>query len=271
MQKSRVSVPVFLITLPVLISCILRSFLLLRYTDENTGLITGGNALLIAMYALLILFIVLTAFHSRGKVLCNNLLSVDKNTKTASVVTLVTAVSFFCDFVHQCINIYYEITRGSYADYLYLTVLVLCALLALICSFYFIGCYTTQSGSNYDFRNLKLFHFAPVIWGISRLLVMLQKIIDIKSSAESLIEIVFLSCILGFFICFVIVLDKNGAGSGVLVFFAYCAFFFAVLLTVPRLLIMLIGKGELLYEVSYTMVSYLAAGIFAITFVNKRD
>lgn len=34
---------------------------------------------------------------------------------------------------------------------------------------------------------------------------------------------------------------------------------------------MLVGKGELLYEVSYTMVSYLAAGIFAITFVNKRD
>lgn len=226
MQKSRVGVPAFLITLPVMVSCILRFFLLLRYTDEDTGLITGGKALLIAMYALLILFAVLAALHSRSKELCNNLLSINKNTRTVSVVTLVTAVSFFFDFVHQCINTYYEFSRDGYADYLYLTVLVLCALLALICSFYFLSCYTTQSGSNYDFKNLKLFHFAPVMWGISRLLVMLQKIIDIRSNAESLIEIVFLSCILGFFICFVAVLDKNGVGSGALVFFAYCAFFF---------------------------------------------
>lgn len=270
MQKSRIKVPVFLIILPVIASCVLRFFLLLKYTDNDTGLITGGSIMMIIMYALAVLSIVLIAVYSNNKAPGNNLLSTDKFSRASGIASLMAAVSLFCDFIHQCINTYYEISRGSYTDYLYLFVLVLCVLFALLSSFYFISYYVTQSGLNYDFKNLNLFHFVPILWGISRLFVMLQKIIELKNNAEGLIEIVFLSCMLGFFICFVKVIDKNGVGSVALVFFAYCAFFVSLLLVAPRILIMLIGKRELLFEVPYTMISYLASGIFAITFVTKR-
>ncbi len=271
MQKTRVKLPVYLISLSVIASCILRFFLLLSYTDKDTGYIKNGIALAVVIYVLLFCTAVLTAIYSRNKQISNNLLSFNKNVKLQCFSAAFLAVSFFIDFIHQCFNCYLELSKAGYVDYTYLAVLIVSALSALLSSFYFM-CYSmTANGSGYDFRNLTFFHFVPVIWGIARLIVMMLRIIDIRQDVESVLEFLMLISVMIFLFCFVSMLDRKGRGTKALVFFALSTFFVSLVLVIPRLVLILIGRAELLFSVTYTSLSYFAIGIFAVVLINKRD
>lgn len=270
-QKTRVKLPVYLISLPVTASCVLRFFLLLNYTDKDTGYIKNGSVLAVVIYALLLCTAVLTAFYSRNKQISNNLLCFDKNAKLQCFSAAFLAVSFFIDFIHQCFNCYFELSKAGYVDYTYLAVLIVSALTALLSSFYFM-CYSmTANGSGYDFRNLIFFHFVPIIWGIARLITMMLRIIDVRQDVESVLEFLMLISVMLFLFCFVFMLERNGSATKALVFFAVCTFFVSLVLVIPRLALILIGRAELLFGVTYTSLSYLALGIFAVVLINKRD
>ena len=271
MQKTRVKLPVYLISLPVIASCVLRFFLLLNYTDKDTGYVKNGGEITVIIYVLLLVTALLTAFYSKNKQISDNLLSFDKNIRLQRFSSAFLALTFFIDFIHQCFNCYQELSKTVYVEYTYLAILIVSALFALLCSFYFL-CYSmTAGGFGYDFKNLRLFHFAPIVWAMARLLIMLLRIIDAKQDVESVLEFLTVVAAVAFMFCFVLMLDTNGSGTKALVFFSIFTFLLSLILVIPRLIFILIGGFGLLPSVTYTSLNYLAFGIFAIVLINKKD
>lgn len=271
MQKIRAKVMVYLISLPVAVSCILRFFLLLNHTDKKTGLLTDGNNLSLIIYALAFLIIVLAALYSYKKTHLGTLFDLDKGERGEYLSASFLAAAFFADFIYQGYNCYDYFSRVSYIDYAYFIPLALSGLLSLVCCFYFICVGLTANGSNYDFRNFRILHFMPVLWGFVKLLLIMFKIIDIRLDVESTLEFLMIAVMIMFFFCYISMLDNKGRASRLFVFFAVVSFSLSLILALPRLVIIAIGKYDVLSHIDYFSLSYIAAGVFAVTLTAKAD
>lgn len=271
MQNAKGKITAYLISIPIAVSCVLRFFQLLRYTDKSTGLLTGEkNEFSIIIYAMLLAVMVIDAVYCAKKTeLC--LLPDAKNvSKTKYFASLFLVIAFFVDFIHQAYNCYDYLSRGSYVDNTYIILLIISALLALLCCFYFSIFALTVNGSNYDYRNFTLLHFVPAMWGFARLVLIMVKIIDIRLGIDTMLEFLLLCALLMFFFCFISMVDNNGKGSRLFVFFAIASLSASLILVLPRFAMLLSGRAELLHNVNYTGVTYVACGIFAVSFLLKN-
>ena len=133
-----------------------------------------------------------------------------------------------------------------------------------ICCFYFAVFSITAKGSNYDFRNFTFLHLVPVLWSFTRLILIMIKIVDVKQDSDTVLEFLLLSFMLMFFFSYVLILDNSGRASKLFVFSALSTFVLASVIALPRIVIIITGKGEVLYPVDYTSISYFAAGLFAV-------
>ena len=79
-----------------------------------------------------------------------------------------------------------------------------------------------------------------------------------------MLEFLLLSFMLMFFFSYVLILDNSGRASKLFVFSALSTFVLASVIALPRIVIIITGKGEVLYPVDYTSISYFAAGLFAV-------
>lgn len=269
MRKTRAKIPVFLIALPVIVSCVLRFFILLDFTDKKTGYVVAENQLPMFTYAAVFVLIIFVALFSRHKTELSPLLEFQKNSRGECLALSFLSLSFFADFLYQGYNCYDYLSGTNYIEYVYIIPLIISAMFALICCFYF-GCAAmTANGSNYDFRNLKVFHFAPIIWGLIKLIIMMLKIIDIRLGIENVLEFLLLAFMMMFFFSFLSMIDNDGVPSRMFVFFATATFALSVILVMPRAALIIIGKAEVLSRVTYSGLNYIAIGIFALTFSSK--
>ena len=264
MQKTRTMIPVYLSFLPVVASCVLRFFQLTRYTDSETGFVTGNNGLTPCIYGLLFLSLVFLGIYSVKNKSSGVAVDFENCGKAQQICSLILSVSFFFDFIRQCYNCCDTLQRYAYVEYAYLIPLALSGVAALFSSFYFISFYLTVSGSGYDFRNLTWFHFAPAVWGFLRLILIMIKIVDVRLDVETVLEFLLLAFLLMLFFCYIFMIDNGGKSSAVLIFSAFGSFASAFLLVVPRLSAMLFGMGDRLSRVDYSAVNYIAVGIFAL-------
>lgn len=269
MRNTRAKIPVFFIALSVIAACVLRFFILLDFTDKKTGYVVEGTVLPLFLYAVLGVILLFVGLFSKNKTQPSSLLDFEGSSKGECLNYLFLSLSFFIDFIYQGYICYDYLSGTDYIEYVYVIPLIITALLALICCFYF-GCAAmTANGSNYDFRNLTVFHFAPVMWGLVRLIMMMLKIIDIRLGVENMLEFLLLSFMMMFFFSFLSMLDNGGAPGKAFIFFALSTFALSVVLVAPRAVIIIMGKSEMLCRVTYSNINYLAIGIFAVTLSKK--
>lgn len=269
MQKTRANIPVYLMIIPVIASCVLRFFQLLDFTDKKTGNVIGGGQMSLAVYILLAAAIILDFICVKKKSEFVPLLDFEKGGKAEYAVSAFLAIAYFADFVHQAYNCYSYVSKMSYIEYAYLIPMAISGILALLSCFYFVCFAMTAGGSNYDFRNFTLFHFIPVIWCFSKLIMMMLKIIDVKQNVEGVLEFLLMVFMIMFFFCYISMVDNKGKISRVFVFFSNAVLIIAAVLVLPRYAIMISGNFGVLSPVDYTGVTYLAAGIFAVTLSKK--
>lgn len=269
MQKMRAKIPVYFMIIPVIASCVLRFFQLLDFTDKKTGSVIGGGYMSLAVYILLAVAMLFDFVYVKNKTSFVPLLDFEKSSKAEYAASAFFAVTYFADFVHQAYNCYSYISRVSYIEYAYLIPLAVSGVLALLCCFYFVCFSVTAGGSNYDFRNFTLFHFMPVIWCFSKLIMMMLKIIDVKQNVEGVLEFLLVSFMIMFFFCYIVMVDNKGEMSRVFIFFANSVLIIAAVLVLPRYAVIVSGNFGVLSPVDYTGLTYLAAGIFAVTLSVK--
>lgn len=269
MQKARGKATIYLISLPIIISCVLRFFQLLRYTDKKTGLIVDGGNLSFVIYALLLVIFIISALYSKRHQPVRTLFASENGTKGEFLSSVFLSGAFFADFMYQSFNCYSYSSRVSYIDYTFLIPLALSGLLALACCFYFLCASMTANGSNYDFRNFTILHFAPVLWGFFRLLLIMLKIIDVKLDVEATIEFLLIAMMIMFFFCYISMLDNGTAPTRAFVYFAVITFSLSLILALPRIALIIIGKGSQLSHIDYFPLTFVAVGVFAITLTQK--
>ncbi|MGN0522045.1 MAG: hypothetical protein ACI4IQ_05345 [Eubacterium sp.] len=274
MQKTVSVITAFVITASSFAACILRFYQLLKFTDRQTGFISGDGSITYFIYGLLILACICAILYSLSKKKTAKAVRFQKS-KAVLFSSFLLCAAFFYDFLYQCYNCFEYIQKNAYLEYNYLIPMALSGIFALLTCFYFITFALTYSGSNFDFRNFTFLHFAPAAWTFLKLIIIMVKIMDITAGVETFCEFILLTAYLCFSFCFILAVDKAGEiKTGMFVFSALVTAVMSAVVALPRVAMLLIGRGDMLNSVTFSCCLYIMLGVFAVSLVrdiNKAD
>lgn len=272
MQSARTKLPVVFIVLSVICACALRFFQLFSLTDTNTGLVVGGEKTSALIYALIAFCAVLCAVSAKSIKEKERKFTIAHKNPQILFCSGALSVFFFADFIHQCFNCYNYVGRVSYVEMAYVIPLVISAALGIVSSFYYAALSMTINGANYDFRNFTVFHFAPAAWAFTRLCVIMTKLVDFLDGIETYLEFVTLVLVICFSFSFVSAIDKkDGNITWLFAFSAVMLLSMSLLLTVPRILMMISGNYALLSDTDFSLGTYFMLGIFAVSVLKNAN
>lgn len=247
-------------------ACFIRFFQFLKYTDAKSGLVVGDDLLTFVLYgvvALSLFFCFLYFFFSKRY---ERIIAFIGN-KSIYITLLILSFTYFFDFVHQVYNCAQYISQDdtqNYIEYNYLLPIAFQAVFAILTCFYLIICAKSVKGTLIDFKYFKLFHLTPFLWGFCRLLVILTEIFDVES-VESFLEFIFIVIYCGYTLCCASAVDSDdGKIKPLLSFFALSLFSVSIAFSLARILMILSGNYEDLSRVTFSALTYLFIGLFAL-------
>ena len=254
------------VIITALAACFIRFFQFLKYTDAKSGLVVGDDLLTFVLYgvvALSLFFCFLYFFFSKRY---ERIIAFIGN-KSIYITLLILSFTYFFDFVHQVYNCAQYISQDdtqNYIEYNYLLPMAFQAVFAILTCFYLIICAKSVKGTLIDFKYFKLFHLAPFLWGFCRLLVILTEIFDVES-VESFLEFIFRVMYCGYTLCCASAVDSDdGKIKPLLSFFALSLFSVSIAFSLARILMILSGNYEDLSRVTFSALTYLFIGLFAM-------
>lgn len=254
------------VIITALAACFIRFFQFLKYTDAKSGLVVGDDLLTFVLYgvvALSLFFCFLYFFFSKRY---ERIIAFIGN-KSIYIALLILSFTYFFDFVHQVYNCAQYISQDdvqNYIEYNYLLPMAFQAIFAILTCFYLIICAKSVKGTLIDFKYFKLFHLAPFLWGFCRLLVILTEIFDVES-VESFLEFIFIVIYCGYTLCCASAVDSDdGKIKPLLSFFALSLFSVSIAFSLARILMILSGNYEDLSRVTFSALTYLFIGLFAM-------
>ena len=254
------------VIITALAACFIRFFQFLKYTDAKSGLVVGDDLLTFVLYgvvALSLFFCFLYFFFSKRY---ERIIAFIGN-KSIYITLLILSFTYFFDFVHQVYNCAQYISQDDaqkYIEYNYLLPVAFQAVFAILTCFYLIICAKSVKGTLIDFKYFKLFHLAPFLWGFCRLLVILTEIFDVES-VESFLEFIFIVMYCGYTLCCASAVDSDdGKIKPLLSFFALSLFSVSIAFSLARILMILSGNYEDLSRVTFSALTYLFIGLFAL-------
>ena len=255
------------VIITALAACFIRFFQFLKYTDAKSGLVVGDDLLTFVLYgvvALSLFFCFLYFFFSKRH---ERIIAFIGN-KSIYITLLILSFTYFFDFVHQVYNCAQYISQDDtqkYIEYNYLLPVAFQAVFAILTCFYLIICAKSVKGTLIDFKYFKLFHLAPFLWGFCRLLVILTEIFDVES-VESFLEFIFIVMYCGYTLCCASAVDSDdGKIKPLLSFFALSLFSVSIAFSLARILMILSGNYEDLSRVTFSALTYLFIGLFALS------
>ena len=254
------------VIITALAACFIRFFQFLKYTDAKSGLVVGDDLLTFVLYgvvALSLFFCFLYFFFSKRY---ERIIAFIGN-KSIYITLLILSFTYFFDFVHQVYNCAQYIGQDdtqNYIEYNYLLPMAFQAVFAILTCFYLIICAKSVKGTLIDFKYFKLFHLTPFLWGFCRLLVILTEIFDVES-VESFLEFIFIVMYCGYTLCCASAVDSDdGKIKPLLSFFALSLFSVSIAFSLARILMILSGNYEDLSRVTFSALTYLFIGLFAL-------
>lgn len=254
------------VIITALAACFIRFFQFLKYTDAKSGLVVGDDLLTFVLYgvvALSLFFCFLYFFFSKRY---ERIIAFIGN-KSIYITLLILSFTYFFDFVHQVYNCAQYISQDdtqNYIEYNYLLPMAFQAVFAILTCFYLIICAKSVKGTLIDFKYFKLFHLTPFLWGFCRLLVILTEIFDVES-VESFLEFIFIVIYCGYTLCCASAVDSDdGKIKPLLSFFALSLFSVSIAFSLARILMILSGNYEDLSRVTFSALTYLFIGLFAL-------
>ncbi len=254
------------VIITALAACFIRFFQFLKYTDAKSGLVVGDDLLTFVLYgvvALSLFFCFLYFFFSKRY---ERIIAFIGN-KSIYIALLILSFTYFFDFVHQVYNCAQYISQDdaqNYIEYNYLLPMAFQAVFAILTCFYLIICAKSVKGTLIDFKYFKLFHLTPFLWGFCRLLVILTEIFDVES-VESFLEFIFIVIYCGYTLCCASAVDSDdGKIKPLLSFFALSLFSVSIAFSLARILMILSGNYEDLSRVTFSALTYLFIGLFAM-------
>lgn len=127
-----------------------------------------------------------------------------------NLFSYIASLGFFICFVNQCINIFKSVENGVYNMPTYFVPICVICLFALLSCFYFYTVGMSYGDRGYDFRELKLLHFAPIVWSVAFVLSVMTMAISPLREIDSTLKCIVLvfSVVFFYFFASEIVSDK---------------------------------------------------------------
>ncbi|MGN1203071.1 MAG: hypothetical protein ACI4RF_07220 [Eubacterium sp.] len=275
MQKTRAKLPVLLMIITVIAACILHFFQLYRQSDGSAEELQNNNFSSYFIYLLIFLGIIFAAVYSVLKKNTAKIFDFENGSNSIFLPSVILALTFFYDFIHQGYNCYSYISSVAYVEYAYIIPLGISGAFALISCFYFFTLAMTAKSLGYDFRNFTLLHFAPVIWAFTKLCGIMVQIVDIKLNVEICCEFILLCVILVFLFSIISAIDRKDEPVGrVFVFSSSMLSFMSCIVGIPRIAIIVSEKESTIGQVTFSAVTYIMLGVFSLALlydINKRS
>lgn len=254
------------VIITALAACFIRFFQFLKYTDAKSGLVVGDDLLTFVLYGVVALSLFFCFLYFLFSKRYERIIAFIGN-KSIYITLLILSFTYFFDFVHQvysCAQYISQDDTQNYIEYNYLLPMAFQAVFAILTCFYLIICAKSVKGTLIDFKYFKLFHLAPFLWGFCRLLVILTEIFDVES-VESFLEFIFIVMYCGYTLCCASAVDSDdGKIKPLLSFFALSLFSVSIAFSLARILMILSGNYEDLSRVTFSALTYLFIGLFAL-------
>lgn len=274
MRKTRARLPVFLIVITVIAACVLHFFQLYGEHSKDVSSFSWDFPSYI-VYVLIVLGFIFAFFYAVFKKNLARTFDIQKGKAGIFLSSVLLAVSFFYDFIHQGYNCFSYASSSFYIDYTYIVLIGISGVLALISSFYFFTLALSEKNENYDFKNFTFLHFAPVAWAFVKLIGIMMQIVDVKINIEVFCEFILLCVTLCFLFSMICAVDKNGENTTrVFVFSSVLLTFMSCIVALPRIVLIIMGVSSIFGEVTFSSVTYIMLGIFSFTLlydINKRS
>lgn len=109
--------------------------------------------------------------------------------KFLTLLSSLVAVGMFVDFVRQSYTLIEYFVGTVAGSNLFVLTTALNALFCILSCFYYIIVALSYSGSAYDFRLLKAFHFAPLLWIALRVVIAFGDIVNVKTDIHGMLKL----------------------------------------------------------------------------------
>lgn len=160
------------------------------------------------------------------------------------IMSYIGALGFFTDFVNRCVGIYNSIESTEYQSRLYFIVQCVACTAAFLSSLYLVAVGISFNDLNYDFRQLKVFRFMPLLWSIALILLVMQDAVSFESNVDEILKQILLVCGVCFFYRFAsetLAQDNESAGRAT-VLFGRLYSYIAVVYFIDRLMLLFSQK-----------------------------
>lgn len=192
-----------------------------------------------------------------------------KNSNKLGVLSYLTSIGFFVDFVKQCVNIYISIDNDSYKKWVVFLPICLLCVCSLLSSFYFFNVGMSLGNNGYDFRNFKALHIAPVIWSVGNILAVINHIPSPIKELDSFVKLIVIIFSAGFFYAFVSEIENDSNAKKSTVFLSKAFGYIGLTYFVDRLMLLITGKASVDNMDGIYAVSILLISVFAINFARN--
>lgn len=189
-----------------------------------------------------------------------------KNNFHLNAFSYLASFGFFADFVHSCVRIFLSAQDGSYKRLIFFIPLCMICLFALLSCFYFYTVGLSFGDKNYDFRELKVLHLAPLFWAASQMLTVMQQAISFSRDIDSVIKYTMLIFSVCFFFCFASEIESSSGAKPSTMFLARAYSYMSVIFFIERLMLLLSGRAQISDNDGIFAVSVLFICLFVFFF-----
>ncbi len=267
--------PLFVSLFALLAAVPLRVYQYFKVLEPETGFYSSNDISVYVMYILLgaaMLLSVLIPLINKKKLI--TVTSVKKS-PAFLVFSLILAVTIIIDSAGQLMD-YFDLydaasaAGGTVTEYVKNqggTFLLLQAVSGAVAAVYFFVSGLSVSLGNSDGSRLKILGLTPVLWYIFKLLYRFKRTISFTNVSDLMLELFAIVFLMMFFFALAQTVAKIDAQTVFWKIFAYGipAATFALMCFLPRFIVMIIGKSELLnthYGVSYSDLGVAAYIIY---------
>ncbi|NMP36789.1 MAG: hypothetical protein GX051_01480 [Clostridiales bacterium] len=255
----------------------LRVYQMLTIVESATGFYSEKNATVYIMY---ILLAALSAVFILGAYLSREV-PAPAITNGKNIILGVVSCLFAAALMYDAVNVASDTVKAilDMSTFSIRTLfssrhgeftLILQVIFAFFSAIYFVFCGTAEiTGKMKTIQNYKVLALAPLGWSMCRIVHRFMRAISYLNVSELLFEILMLVFFMLFFINLARVSSKVSEAGNMWGIFGYglSAASFAALVSVPRLILIVLGKSEELVSQSPFEPADLAAAIFAVVFV----
>ena len=278
--KTNFGKQVICLCVALLIALPVRVYQYLHVIESESGFYTSWtNPTVFGLYGLCaVLCVLMIAFSFRGRKKTIYAMPSEKNA-ALGIVSLVTAVAFLAESAYNAFRAY-QISKGTLiVEQLVLhdnvgkptlAFTVIQCVFGLISAAFFILFAVSYISGKKLYKKAVIMAAAPVIWSIARLMIGFTQTISYRYVSELLFELLFFVFFSMFGVAFAKMCAEVPFNRLQMRVFSYgmLSVFFGLLVSVPRYIILLMGKREILYrQTSVFEVTDLVLPIFIIVLI----